>query len=288
MKTQGVIEDNKFKVTSSFVPMIGNEVTITSKEDINLIYGIKSNAPYIPIGKTIFENKRLNIPINELFGSHIGIFGNTGSGKSNTLHKLYLNLFNSKYRNGVLKKSRFFIFDFNGEYRGDNIFGLSENDRKIIKLNTSDPNSQERILIDKQTFLDSDTLIMLFDAKSGTQAPFLLRALKNYKSTKNSEQLARIEVGLLKTLLSDFKHTTPNVEEEWIETFEKYLSSYITNLKCKKWIEERLNDFSNLKKIPSSGYISSTDTVYFRSGNKSSYFYKSEVFYLRQIIFLLT
>lgn len=278
LKTQGVIEDNKFKVTSSFVPMIGNEVTITSKEDINLIYGIKSNAPYIPIGKTIFENKRLNIPINELFGSHIGIFGNTGSGKSNTLHKLYLNLFNSKYRNGVLKKSRFFIFDFNGEYRGDNIFGLSENDRKIIKLNTSDPNSQERILIDKQTFLDSDTLIMLFDAKSGTQAPFLLRALKNYKSTKNSEQLARIEVGLLKTLLSDFKHTTPNVEEEWIETFEKYLSFYITNLKCKKWIEERLNDFSNLKKIPSSGYISSTDTVYFRSGNKSSYFYKSEVF----------
>lgn len=278
LKTQGVIEDNKFKVTSSFVPMIGNEVTITSKEDINLIYGIKNNAPYIPIGKTIFENKRLNIPINELFGSHIGVFGNTGSGKSNTLHKLYLNLFNSRYRNGILKKSQFFVFDFNGEYRGNNIFGLGEENRKIIDLNTSNPNSQERVLIDRQTFLDSDILIMLFDAKSGTQAPFLLRALKSYKSTENGVQLARIEVGLLKTLLSDFKHTTPNIEEEWIEVFEKYLSSYIATSECKTFVEERLNDFSKLQKIQSSGYISSTNTEYFKSGNKSSYFYKGESF----------
>lgn len=89
LRMQGVIENNSFKVTSSYVPMIGNEVTITSKEDIDLIYGIKKDAPSIFIGKTIFENKKLDIPINEVFASHIGIFGNTGSGKSNTLHMLY-------------------------------------------------------------------------------------------------------------------------------------------------------------------------------------------------------
>lgn len=77
LKTQGIIEDNQFKVTSSYVPMIGNEVTITSKEDIDLIYGVTKDDPVISMGKTIFENKRLNISINELFASHIGIFGNT-------------------------------------------------------------------------------------------------------------------------------------------------------------------------------------------------------------------
>ena len=107
LQTQGVIESNSFKVTSSYVPMIGNEVTLTSKKDIDLIYGIKNDVPSILIGKTIFENKKLNIPINEIFASHIGIFGNTGSGKSNTLHMLYLSLFKSKYRMQILEKSQF-------------------------------------------------------------------------------------------------------------------------------------------------------------------------------------
>lgn len=285
LKTQGIIEDNQFKVTSSYVPMIGNEVTITSKEDIDLIYGVKKDDPVISIGKTIFENKRLNIPINELFASHIGIFGNTGSGKSNTLHKLYLNLFNSKYKDGILAKSKFFIFDFNGEYRGDHIFGLDKSHRKIINLNTHTNNESAKVLIDKDTFLDSDILTMLFDAKSGTQAPFLLRALKRYKTINNdNEKIARLEVGLLKTLLSDFKHTTPNIEEQWIDVFEKYLYKYVNN--CTKGIKtkNKLNDLSNLVKAHSTGNISSKNTIYFKSG-KDSFFYKGESFSVLAVTF---
>lgn len=285
LKTQGIIEDNQFKVTSSYVPMIGNEVTITSKEDIDLIYGVKKDDPVISIGKTIFENKRLNIPINELFASHIGIFGNTGSGKSNTLHKLYLNLFNSKYKDGIFAKSKFFIFDFNGEYRGDHIFGLDKSHRKIINLNTHTNNESAKVLIDKDTFLDSDILTMLFDAKSGTQAPFLLRALKRYKTINNdNEKIARLEVGLLKTLLSDFKHTTPNIEEQWIDVFEKYLYKYVNN--CTKGIKtkNKLNDLSNLVKVHSTGNISSKNTIYFKSG-KDSFFYKGESFSVLAVTF---
>lgn len=276
LKTQGVIENNQFRVSSSYVPMIGNEVVITAKEDIDLVYGIKEGAPAIPIGKTIFENKRLDIPINELFASHIGIFGNTGSGKSNTLHKLYLNLFNSKYRDNIFRKSQFFVFDFNGEYRGKNIFGLDENRRKIINLNTQNIEKSDKIFIDKDTFLDGDILTMLFDAKSGTQAPFILRALKTYKNINaDSEKLAKLEVGLLKTLLVDFKRTTPNIEEQWIEVFEKYLYQYIKEYPVSEEMKAKLNDLSNLLKIPSSGYIQSKKTKYF---NDEDYFYKGEIF----------
>lgn len=276
LKTQGIIEDNQFKVTSSYVPMIGNEVTITSKEDIDLIYGVKKDDPVISIGKTIFENKRLNIPINELFASHIGIFGNTGSGKSNTLHKLYLNLFNSKYKDGIFAKSKFFIFDFNGEYRGGHIFGLDENNRKIINLNTRTNNKSAKVLIDRDTFLDSDILTMLFDAKSGTQAPFLLRALKRYKTINNdNEKIAKLEVGLLKTLLSDFKHTTPNIEEQWTDVFEKYLYQYVNECEEGQRVRNGLDDLSNLIKVPSSGYINSENTYWFKT---NKYFYKGESF----------
>ncbi|WP_395184997.1 ATP-binding protein [Lactobacillus helveticus] len=278
LKTQGVIENGQFKVTSRYVPMIGNEVTVTSKEDINLIFGIKNNAPCISIGKTIFENKRLNVPINELFASHIGIFGNTGSGKSNTLHKLYLNLFQSKYREKIFQKSRFFVFDFNGEYRGKSIFGLDDSLRKIININTQDSKKTDKILLDKETFLDGDILVMLFDAKRGTQAPFLLRSLKKYKSiSENNNRLAKMEVGLLKKLLSDFKHTAPDIEQEWIEVFEKYILKDIQDQQI-SYLKNQLEDLSNLKKVSSTGYINSAETKYFKEEKNKNYFYRGEKF----------
>lgn len=273
---QGVIENNSFKVTSSYVPMIGNEVTITSKEDIDLIYGIKKDAPSIFIGKTIFENKKLDIPINEVFASHIGIFGNTGSGKSNTLHMLYSKLFDSKYKTNLFERSSFFIFDFNGEYRGENIFGLNESRRRILNINTREIKKSDKVFIDKDTFLDPDILIMLFDAKSGTQAPFLLNALKKYKANDgNNDELAGIEVGLLRKLLSDFKHTTPNIEEEWIEIFEKSLYKYVKNSGKAQIVRKKLIDLKELQKIKSTGNITASNTIYFK---KERFFYQGESF----------
>lgn len=274
LKIQGIIEDNQFKVTSSYVPMIGNEVTITSKEDVDLIYGVKKNAPTISIGKTIFENKRLNIPINELFASHVGIFGNTGSGKSNTLHKLYLNLFNSKYKDGIFAKSRFFILDFNGEYRGNHIFGLDESNRKIINLNTRETHS-DKVYLDRTTFLDIDILTMLFDAKRGIQLPFLHRSLNKYKKLKTSSDAARFEVGLLKHILRNMNHLTFDIVDEWKNTFDKYLlSQYIqrNNIYTQK-VQKRLKDLKNIE-IKSTGNLLATNSLYF----KDKKFYYNGIF----------
>jgi len=115
LKTKGVIEGNKFTVTSKYCPMIGNEISITTKKELDIIYGVEAVEDSISIGTSILENQPIHIPINNFFPSHIGIFGNTGSGKSNTLHKLYLELFRSKYKNMILQTSQFFIIDFNGE-----------------------------------------------------------------------------------------------------------------------------------------------------------------------------
>ncbi|KOA75372.1 Bipolar DNA helicase, partial [Bacillus stratosphericus] len=84
VKTKGVIEDGKFQVTSQYVPMIGNEVSLTSIEELKIIYGIENNESTIKIGKSILENQPIQLSINKFFASHIGIFGNTGSGKSNS------------------------------------------------------------------------------------------------------------------------------------------------------------------------------------------------------------
>jgi len=87
LKTKGIIENNEFKITSKYVPMIGNEVTLTTKDELNIIYGLREDDETITVGKTILEGYPVRIPINRFFASHIGIFGNTGSG--NLIH--YIN-----------------------------------------------------------------------------------------------------------------------------------------------------------------------------------------------------
>lgn len=68
------------------------------------------------------EDIPISLPWQKLFNTHIGIFGNTGSGKSNTLAKLYTVLFDQKLE-AIGDKSKFVILDFNGEYTADQLAG---------------------------------------------------------------------------------------------------------------------------------------------------------------------
>lgn len=123
VRSQGVIKDGHFSLTSAVVPMVGNVLVSASSEDIADIFsrGVKE-CESVTIGRSLMENQPIRIPVNDFFASHIGIFGNTGSGKSNTLHKLYLELFNSRYGSPALEKSSFVIIDFNGEYGSGSAF----------------------------------------------------------------------------------------------------------------------------------------------------------------------
>ena len=229
LKTKGVIENNKFQVTSQYVPMIGNEVTLTTKEELDLIFGIGRDQESIYIGKSILEGQDIKIPINKFFASHIGVFGNTGSGKSNTLHKLYLELLNSISQSAIFDKSQFFVIDFNGEYVGNNMFGVSDN-KKIFEINTRDEKKGNKLPIKRDYLFDADILSILFDAKPGTQVPFLRNALKEYKNkVKDGKSFANMEIGLLLSLLKGYKDIDRSVFDNWIKAADYLLNDDITN-----------------------------------------------------------
>ena len=215
LKTQGVIEDNIFNLTSKYVPMVGNQVTITTTKDLNSIYSITNNEPTICIGESVREEKKIDLPINPFFASHIGIFGNTGSGKSNTLHKLYLKLFCSEYCKKIFVKSKFFVIDFNGEYTQEQQFGVNNSNKKIFNINTRSP--QDVIPVTKEYLFDADILSILFDAKPATQIPFLRNALRKYKRIDTPEKFAKLECGLLITLFRDFRNIEVRSIEDWVQ-----------------------------------------------------------------------
>lgn len=203
IQTKGVIENNKFKITSKYTPMIGNEVSLTTNEELSKIYGLKEDDKTIVIGKTIMEEYSVKIPIDKFFASHIGIFGNTGSGKSNTLHKLYLELLKSEFKENIKGKSKFFVIDFNGEYYGNNIFGLDSEDKKVIDINTR--NSKDKLGIKADYLFDADVLSILFDARPATQVPFLKKSVRKFRGIKSAEEFANKEVGLLVSILKIIK-----------------------------------------------------------------------------------
>lgn len=217
LKVKGVIEDESFTVTSKYVPMIGNKVSLTTRQELNQIYGILSKEPFVPIGKSILEDYPVNIPINGFFSSHIGIFGNTGSGKSNTLHKLYLELFKSCFKEKIKEKSKFFLIDFNGEYTNNNQFGLDSEDINIININTKFPKKGNKLKVKKEYLFDPDILSILFDARPATQVPFLRTAIKKFKEIKNAEQFAKLEVGLLEKLITGHRSVTSDSIDNWCQ-----------------------------------------------------------------------
>lgn len=191
VKIIGTYSNNKFNLGISKFPMIGDSCEIPTTGVINAIYvensKVDDNDDTITIGASLNESYPIELSINSFFASHIGIFGNTGSGKSNTLNNLYFQLFNLRHianENENLKypnltsNSSFLVIDYNGEYIHENSFGVSEEDL-ITKIEPSPQLREQRIKIHKKTFLDIEILSILFSATPQTQRPFLHSIIKD-------------------------------------------------------------------------------------------------------------
>jgi DNA helicase HerA-like ATPase len=71
---------------------------------------------FLPIGKSVvFENYDIKVRLNEFFGGHVAVLGNTGSGKSCTVASVLQSLF-SKPEEHHARGATFIVFDVNGEY----------------------------------------------------------------------------------------------------------------------------------------------------------------------------
>lgn len=167
----GYIVDDKFFEGVKYMPMIRDKASLLSELMVGRIYGTEGKTSF-SIGAMLKENVAINLPWTRIFNSHLGIFGNTGSGKSNTLAKLYTTLFNEKLP-ALKSKSQFVIIDFNGEYTEDQI--LPAKDKQITVLDSK--KTKHKFKIEATHFWDVETLSLLFQATTNTQQPFLRRVL---------------------------------------------------------------------------------------------------------------
>lgn len=136
VKMLGYFNNGKYQKGVRELPLLGNECFILDRGEYKSIHLFaRESEVTIKLGNLMIDEQvPIQLSVNRLFASHIGIFGNTGSGKSHTLASLYRSLFvvfdESK---AFLDNARFLLFDFNGEY--SNSTSITSK-KKVYKLST--------------------------------------------------------------------------------------------------------------------------------------------------------
>lgn len=160
------------------LPLIGNEAFVVTEGMIQSVHQIaRADETVMTFTRTDLENIEIALPVNGLINSHIAIFGNTGSGKSNTLAALYKagtsqikHMLGERYK----ERCKFILFDFNGEYTSPNCITA---EKTVYNLNTHHVRG-DKLPLPREVLLEHDMLSVLTDATDKTQKPFLKRVLE--------------------------------------------------------------------------------------------------------------
>ncbi len=175
----GFFDGIEFKRGIKELPLVFNECFLLDSEEFKQVHNFHKDDVPLDIGALSLEkSQKIIIGVNSLFASHIGIFGNTGSGKSYTLAKLYNSLVEQYEQQPKFKENaKFILIDFNGEYSHDKT--IIQN-KKIYDLSTKKDlvDAHNKIPLAEKDLLDIEIISILANATDKTQKPFISRTLE--------------------------------------------------------------------------------------------------------------
>ena len=233
----GSISNEKFVHGLVELPLIGNYIYVIEEKDLAKILSF-GNGKKLTLGYLIdYPEFPFQVSMQDLICSHIGIFGNTGSGKSNTLARLYTEIFNLNKENSKFYKNSEFIFmDFNGEYV--NTFPTAEK----YTLSTRKIRNSNKYPIKMHEVFDVDFWAIVLEATDKTQRPFIRRTLSLFsKMRENSFKFSKRELAYLvlnsQEHYSDLKHNLEEIFElaKFKDCFFKFEEDIKYNSKLRKF-----------------------------------------------------
>lgn len=266
----------RFISGSQTSPLIGNIAYLASPEQASKIY-VSTSKPgtQITIGHLATNSSiPIKLDIGTFFSGHIGIFGNTGSGKSYSLTQLYTQLFekisNVHPNKRKFDQSRFILFDFNGEYCSGSLDHiLCSPELKLVygpKVRRSEdypPNTRQiPLLIDNLYYVNFWTTIL--EATEHTQRPFILKCLQNRVNTDNMRQMLH---NLILSYLSAH-HTESSAAQTLLSFLEDIF--LLTTPNSSKYFRYVLTNFSNslIFNKTTGSFTLGVDNKLFHAGSK--------------------
>lgn len=158
-------------------PTLDANIRVIKPEEVPMFMG-KDEAGFMELGQSpLYDNTKIYLNVNNFFSNHFAIFGNTGSGKSCGVSRLFQNMFHDKRLNPY--KANIFIFDSSGEYYNafSNLNSINSNfNYRYISTNETDGLGEKlRLPI---YLLNKDDMALLLQCTSHSQLPIIERMLK--------------------------------------------------------------------------------------------------------------
>lgn len=221
LEVKGYFRGNRFIQGLRLLPIVSASIELLDETDLESINEYDSGTSFL-LGKDLYDNSQnVHLSYNRIIPSHVGVFGNTGSGKSNTLTRL-LHEYSKVLKNE--KNGKLLIIDLNNEYGADAICG--HDDKKIYHLSTRTTNA------DKIPFnlgnMSEDEWCILLNATEATQRPVVKTAYNDDKSENDYCEIVKqlVKLGNHQLVKSIQYHLCDYIdvvgELVWNSTVEKY------------------------------------------------------------------
>ncbi len=214
LSVKGYFESGKFVQGLRLLPMVAASIELLDVDEFKHINECV-DAKAFSIGTDLFDrSQEYYFSYNSIVPSHIGIFGNTGSGKSNTLARLLHEYAKELcgHENGHL-----LIFDINNEYGANAIW--EEKEKRIYFLTTRSK-SGDKIPIDYNE-LQEDEWCLLLNATEATQRPVIKTAFNDNREPKQY-------VNLIQRMILTGQH-------QLIRSIQYNLADFIHGIDGLKW-----------------------------------------------------
>lgn len=180
-RTSGAMQYELSRGVVAF-PSVGDQVLMPTPEQIKAIVGAKESDRRVRIGSSpMASSATIMIDPDKLFGRHLAVLGNTGSGKSCTVAGLIRwsieaaeKAINDKTKTPNM---RFIVLDPNGEYA--RAFVDMPNQVRVFK-----PADEHNPFVLPAWMWNSHEWSAVTQAQPGAQRPLLLQALRNLRAGK--------------------------------------------------------------------------------------------------------
>ena len=173
----GEIVDNKVVSGTIRKPSIDSTVRVIEENEIPMVCGNDADG-FMKLGNSPFyDGFPVFLDVNNFFSNHFAIFGNTGSGKSCGVTRLFQNMFHDQrlypYKANIL------LFDSSGEYYNafSNLSSINPNYHYRFITTNETENIGEKLRLPIY-LLNAQDLALLLQCTTHSQLPIIERMLK--------------------------------------------------------------------------------------------------------------
>lgn len=250
-KTREIVYSLERGITS--FPSIGDKVTLPTTKQYESIIGEEKNEKHFTIGHApMADNTEVRVDPDKVFGRHLAILGNTGSGKSCSLAGMI------KWSLGNAKKNvknenenlnaRFIVLDPNGEYKNT----FSDYGARVFQV---EPESGHLPLKVPAWMWDSQEWSVFTSATQQAQQPLLVNTLKELRTGVTTEEVDNDAEMLFRVMKARARQIKLKVESGP----EAYSGTFGARMDCGRLIDiiiEEVQTFLNDFNFPEKSDVS--------------------------------